>query len=132
MPFVLCNGSKLFLVYFAIERDLQTDTVALIEFIGDTFRFGIVNDEALSGHPLWNNGLAYYSAHVIENSSWIAELKAIHKVHPYYDEKHWEEKMHLLLAFHDEIFEVIATDYKIETFQLPFNDVVVEAFNRMK
>jgi hypothetical protein len=44
----------------------------------NSHRFGIVNDEAANGRPLCGKGLEVYAAHKIENSSWIAELKAKH------------------------------------------------------
>ena len=143
-PQVYSNGNKTFLLYYLDEPDPNWDgtyvksidnsnePLGLVEFVGGgTFRFGIVNDEAASGHPLYNKGLQVYDAHIIENSTWIEELKNIHKVHPYFDEKRWTDKKHYLLFFHDEIFEVIATDYKIEIHETTFRDLAIEVAKRL-
>jgi len=146
MPQVFSNGNKTFLIYLINEPDPNWDgtyirmidhsnettyPLALVEFKGQTFRFGIANDEVYSGLPLWNKGLESYSAHIIENSTWISELKNINKVHPYYQEDTWKDKMHFALLFHDEIFEIIATGYKIETFKATFGQLATEVARRM-
>ena len=146
MPQVFSNGHKVYLIYLINEIDPNWDgtyvtmidnksdnqyPLALVEFKGHTFRFGIANDEVFSGLPLYEKGLQGYSAHLIENSSWIKELKDIHKVHPYYNEKSWIDFKHYVLLFHDEIFEVVAKDYKIETFTTTFEALAIEIAKRM-
>ncbi|HZY79760.1 MAG TPA: hypothetical protein VFE50_09565 [Cyclobacteriaceae bacterium] len=147
MPQVFSNGNKTFLVYMINEPDPKWDgtyvnvidntsqdayPLALVEFIRpDTHRFGTVNDEAGEGHPLAEKGLEYYSAHIVENSTWIAELKAIHKVHPYFKESSWSDKKHYLLFFHDEMFEIVARDFKIETFRSTFLELSMETARRI-
>jgi len=147
LPQVFSNGRKTFLIYYIAEPDPEWDgtyitmidntsettyPLALVEFIRpDTHRFGIVNDEAANGHPLYNKGLRFYAAHIVENSTWIEELKTIHKVHPYFNESNWSEDKHFLLFFHDEMFEIIAKDFKIETFKTTFQDLGIEVVKRM-
>ena len=146
LPQVFSNGQKTFLVYLIKESNSKSDgtyvtmidntsetkySLALVEFSGHTFRFGIANDEVFSGLPLWNKGLKSYSAHIVENSTWINELKNINKVHPQYNEDKWNYKKHFILLFHDEIFEVIATEYKIETFKTTFGQLATEVARRM-
>ena len=145
-PQVFSNGHKTYLIYLIDEPDPNWDgsyvnvietkskttyPLALVEFGGHTFRFGIANDEVFSGLPLWDKGLECYAAHIIENSSWVNELKKINKVHPYYDEERWNNHKHFLLLFHDELLEVIATEYKIETFNTTFSQLSVEVAKRM-
>lgn len=146
LPQVFSNGHKVFLIYLINEPDPNWDStyvtmidntsettypLALVEFNGHTFRFGIANDEVFSGLPLWNKGLEGYSAHIIENSTWINEMKNINKVHPYYNEDSWKDRKHFALLFHDEIFEVIAIDYKVETFKSTFGQLATEVAKRM-
>lgn len=141
MPQVFSNGHKTYLIYLVdqdaadlTEIDNTSETLyelALVEFSGHTFRFGIANNEVFSGLSLWNKGLEFYSAHLIENSNWISELKTINKVHPYYKEEKWKDRKHYMLLFHDEILEVIATDYKIETFNTTFAKLSTEVARRM-
>jgi hypothetical protein len=146
LPHIFSNGSKVCLVYhiqvtdpewdgvFTTSIDANSDTaypLALVEFSGHTFRFGIANDEVFSGLPLWGNGLVSYEAHIIENSKWIEELKQIHKIHPYYNEQNWKDLKHYMLLFKDEIFEVIAEDFKIETFNMSFEALAAIVMKRM-
>jgi len=146
MPQVFSNGNKTFLIYLINKPDPNWDgtnvtmidntsdktyPLALVEFNGHTFRFGIANDEVFSGLPLWEKGLEAYSAHIIENSTWIDELKNINKVHPHYNENRWADRKHFALLFHDEIFEVMATDYKTEIFNTNFENLAIEVAKRM-
>ena len=147
MPQIYSDGHKTFLIYMLNESDPNWDgtdvslidntseaieSLALVEFIRPyTHRFGIVNDEAAEGHPLYTKGLEFYSAHLIENSTWIDELKTIHKTHPGFNEKKWEDRKHFLLFFHDEMFEIIAQDFKIETYNTTFLDLATEAIRRI-
>lgn len=87
MPQVISNGFRTFLIYLIGQPDPNWDgssvtmidntssanyPLALVEFIQpDSHRFGIVNDEAANGHSLYSKGLEFYSAHIIENSTWI-------------------------------------------------------------
>jgi hypothetical protein len=97
---VFSNGQKIFLIYIVadwdgksirelteLNSDGQSEVLALVEFEGHTFRFGIANDEVFQGLPYYNQGLEW--AHIIENSKWIEEIKQMHMIHPYYNELRW-------------------------------------------
>jgi hypothetical protein len=43
-------------------------------------KFGHPNDEALSGHRYYRNGLTAYSAYEVIGSEWIEELRQINQV----------------------------------------------------
>ena len=147
MPQVFSNGHKTYLIYLLKEVDPNWDgsyvtvinnaspavyALALVEFIQpDTHRFGMVNDEAASGHALYTKGLEYYSAHIVENSTWIEELKTIHKAHPGFNESRWTDKKHFLLFFHDEMFEIVAKGFQIEVFKTTFLDLATEVVKRI-
>jgi hypothetical protein len=146
MPQVFADGHRTFLIYLINEIDPKWDgtyvtmidntsdtqyPLALVEFDGGTFRFGIANDEVFGGLPLSDKGLQWYSAHLIHNSKWIDELKSIHKVHPYYSADNWKNRKHYTLLFHDELLEVIGTDYKVETFKTTFEKLATEVVRRM-
>lgn len=140
-PQVFSNGHKTYLMYYLEESDSNWDgsyvtmidpssdsvyPLAVVEFIHpDSHRFGIVNDEAIQGHHLYRKGLEVYAAHKIVNSSWLDELKAIHMVHPLYSELRWSKYNHYLLFFHDEIFEIIATDYRIHLYKSTFKELSI-------
>jgi hypothetical protein len=133
-PMVFAGGSRIFLTYYTDTPagSGPDDALAIVEFIfPGSHRFGIVNDEAAGGHHLYEKGLQLYGAHIIENSSWIAELKKIHKVHPRFSDSHWEDRKHYLLFFKDEMFEIIAEDYKIEIFNGSLQDLAIEIAKRL-
>jgi len=116
MPQVYSNEHDTFLIYHTVNSTYKNEEIAIVEFLHtQAYKFGIVNDEALNGHPLYNKGLVYYKPHEIENSSWLEEIKTIHKVHPRSSEDHWKDQRHFILVFQDSILEIIARDYKIET-----------------
>jgi hypothetical protein len=87
-PQVFSNGQKVYLIYYVAdwEDNLQNkiktlglesteqQLIALVEFKGHTFKFGIANDEVFQGLPLYKEGLNG-RAHMIENSKWLEELK---------------------------------------------------------
>jgi hypothetical protein len=143
MPQVFSNGQKVFLIYIVADWDEksinefkelmsdggQDEYLALVEFEGHTFRFGIANDEVFQGLPYYNQGLEW--AHVIENSKWIEEIKQIHKIHPYYDESRWTKLNHYLLLFKDEMLEVIGTGFTIEIFRTSYDQLGQEIIKRM-
>ncbi len=147
LPQVFANGHRTYLTYLIDTPDPNWDgtyttlidntsdnsfPIAIVTFIRpNSHRFGIVNDEAANGHPLYNKGLEVYRAHIIENSNWIEELKSIHKIHPYFSDKHWVDYKHFFLFFHDEIFEIIAKDFKIEVINSTFKNVAVELAKRL-
>jgi hypothetical protein len=147
LPQVISDGLSTYLTYlinipdpdwdgsYTTMIENRSDTtypLALVTFIRPhSHRFGIVNDEAAPGHPLYNKGIEIYAAHIIENSFWIEELKQIHKVHPYYSDKHWENYKHYLLFFHDDIFEIIAEGYEIEIFNSTFRELTIEIAKRL-
>jgi hypothetical protein len=144
MPQVFSNGHKVYVIYFIADWDkdrlgeikttnpifADSQLVALVEFNGHTFRFGIANDEVFQGLPLYKEGLSEW-AHIIENSKWIEEIKQIHKVHPYFNPFKWTKLNHYAFLFKDEMLEVIAADYKIEVYRTTYQDIGVEILNRM-
>lgn len=144
MPQVFCNGQRIYLLYYVADWDKDSisvvnsdknssgtnEYIALVEFNGSTFRFGIANDEVFGGLPLYNQGLNEW-AHIIENSKWIEEIRQIHKIHPYYNPLNWTKKTHYVLLFKDEMMEVIASDYKIEVYNSTYEEMGAEIIKRM-
>jgi hypothetical protein len=143
MPQVFSNGQKVFLIYTVADWDEKSikefkklnsegeyeEYLALVEFAGHTFRFGIANDEVFQGLPYYKQGLEW--AHIIEGSKWIEEIKQIHKIHPYYNELRWTKLNHYLLLFKDEILEVIGTGFTIDIFRTNYSRLGQEVIQRM-
>lgn len=144
MPQVFSNGQKVYLIYTVADWDKDSikeintlgttvehpELLALVEFDGDTFRFGIANDEVFPGLPLYKSGLDKW-AHIIDNSKWIEELKSIHKIHPGYNPYRWTQLKHYSLLFKDQIMEVVAKDFSIEIFNTSYHNLALEVIRRM-
>lgn len=88
--------------------------IAVVEFERySSFMFGMPNDEAIHGHPLYERGLQSYGVFVIENSSWIRRLEKMNSVHPYHNPKSYAQLKHFIFAFHDSTFECVAESFEI-------------------
>ena len=147
LPHVISNGYKTFLIYYVGEHnskwnpsnknitDLNTghdDITALVKFINCyNYKFGGINDEVIHGHPLYKHGLEAYEAHIIINSKWLKEQESINSVHSNYSHTLWENYKHYIFTFHDEIFECIASDYKVDIFKGRICSVFSEATNKL-
>ena len=124
MPQIFASETKTFLIVDTLT-DTNDETLGVVEFLNcRIFKFGDPDDEALSGHPLYNKGIKFYNGHIVKNSRWVEELKNINKVHPRYNEDVWKSKTHYILCFHDSTFECIAEDYKINTFNGSRNELI--------
>ena len=145
-PHVFADGQNIYLIYLINEphpnfdgtnpREIDNTSdveypLALITFDGNTFKFGIANDEVYGGLPLWGKGLEFYSAHIVENSKWIKEIDDINKVHLRYNPDRNPESKHYMFLFHDELFEVITRDFKVETFRTTFKELAKKVIERM-
>jgi hypothetical protein len=73
--------------------------------------FGVPNDEALGGHPLYSRGLNHYSVHEVLNSSLIQMLERRNSVHPRHDrESYLRDKRHYVFTFQDSILECVVNE----------------------
>ncbi|HEX4443555.1 MAG TPA: hypothetical protein VHZ81_08285 [Galbitalea sp.] len=130
MPQVISGGSTTAVLCYASEPrgNAEVDTAPtsvstkgrsnLIRFtfsLCSSIRFGAPNDEVLHGHPLYGHGLQFYQAHIVRNSTWLTELNAINSAHSHY--RGPSDRTHFLFAFHDETFEAIADDVRVEEFE---------------
>jgi hypothetical protein len=146
LPHLLCSSHHAFLIFLLNEPDPAWDgtyvtikdpasgavePLALVEFQGATVKFGSPNDEVMRGHPLHGKGLMPYAAHHVMNSRWARELEEINKVHSRYDPDHWKDLKHYLFAFHDETFECLARDHKVEVYRTSMKDLVALVAQRM-
>ncbi|TIP14599.1 hypothetical protein [Mesorhizobium sp.] len=75
------------------------------------FQFGPPNDEAISGHRLYGQGLRPNGAFEVLNSSWIASLEDANRVHSSHRPELFSDYRHLILTFHDSTLEFIAESF---------------------
>lgn len=95
-----------------IGPDSVGEPIAMIHFRWCyAHMFGPPNDESFHGHPLAARGLNPYGAYLIEDSSWIRRLEAMNSVHPHHDHRRFENRKHIVLAFHDSTFECVTDGY---------------------
>lgn len=128
-PHVVSNGMRAFVVCLVGEpdpswdgtyvtvvspSDQHEDLFAVIDLWGvRSLRFGMPNDEAIEGHPVWGRGLRAYEAHRVMNSAWLEEHIRWNQVHPFHSDTTWRELNHYLLAFHDDMVEALALGIEV-------------------
>ena len=116
----------------AVAGTSGPEPIALVEFEWCTAaKLGDPNDEVFHGHPLHGRGLEGYTAQVVRNSRWIAELERINSVHACYRPERWRDLNHYVFWFHDSTFECVARSYKVETRVGTMDDVLAEMCRRV-
>ncbi len=76
-----------------------------------SFRMGSPNDEARSGHRLWDKGLRdIHWAGEVQNSALIEECRSINSVHLRHDPSTITSLRHWIVLLKGSVVEVVATD----------------------
>ena len=147
MPHVVSSGRRTFLLYLADERDpawdgttarvvspeaLRSEPLALVELVGCYgHRFGGPSDEVFEGHPLTRAGFVGQGAYVIERSRWLRTEQQTNSVHAGYDPARWERRQHVMLAFHDDVFECICEGFRVERVRGTFQQMLARMVERV-
>lgn len=147
LPHLLYNGRKAFLTFYVRAVDPKWDgsyvtlkdpgnaemeSLAIVEFNRCiSAKMGSPNDEVFEGHPLSGKGMEGYTAQVVKNSRWLAELEAINSVHAYYDPKLWRTLHHYIFWFHDETFECVAQSFSVEQRKCSMSQLIDEVSRRL-
>jgi hypothetical protein len=77
------------------------------------------NDEAISGHRLYDRGLREVSwAGEVHHSAWIADLERRNRVHPYHDAQRYAGRRHYIFRLKENVAEVISA-HPLEVLRLP-------------
>lgn len=109
-PTIIGDEQNLFLVYTTND-----DRTAVVKFENCLIhKFGAPNDEALSGHALYKNGLQHYSIFKVSKSSWLKDLEKMNSVHPRHDKGRFLAYSHFIFTFHDSTFECISAAMNFE------------------
>jgi hypothetical protein len=127
LPVVLSDEGKTLLAY--LRSDVPDDwdgssirivgyesewPIVIVEFKAVyALMSGPPNDEAFSGHPLYERGLHPYAAFEIINSSWIRGLEKMNSVHEYHRPERFEKMRHFVFAFHDSTLECVADGFEV-------------------
>jgi hypothetical protein len=139
LPIVLSDDYRTFLSYSldfnwgATGAGAEPEKIAIVEFNGcRSFMFGMPNDEALEGHPLFYRGVQHYGFYEVKESSWIKNLEKTNSVHDRHNRVAFFANLHhFIITFHDTTFECVARDYEITTHEKPF-DPIDEMRRRLK
>ncbi len=142
LPHLLRSEYRTFLTFYLNEQDPDWNGarsapahIAIIEWhrCSETL-LGWPNDEALSGHRLWERGLketGHYGAAEVRNSSWIAEIEKGNRVHPRHRPERFAALRHYILLFHDSTFECLAEGYTITKVFKPMPEVLLQLAHRL-
>lgn len=130
LPFLLCSDYRTFLTFYVDEPDPNWDgtyvnvvdpgsqkaaSLCLVSFNRCTSaKLGHPNDEVQHGHPLAKRGLEGYTAQIVKNSPWLAEVAKTNSVHSCDRPEHWESLNHYVFWFHDSTFECLAESFDTE------------------
>ncbi len=121
-PMVVSNENQLYLIFYKdiSEQSYNNyDDRYIMKFgLYLKYNFGIPNNESLYNHPYGKLGVESYSFYELKKSPLLEEMESIEKLHPYYNKSNWLGYKHYIITFHDSMFECIAKDFKL----ISFND----------
>jgi hypothetical protein len=105
------SPSHVELAYVTAADAEEEQRIAVVVFTGvRSHMFGMPNDEALDGHPLFERGLGFYGAFRVEQSSWIRKLAAMNSVHPQHRPEAFDDLGHFIFTFKESTFECVARE----------------------
>jgi hypothetical protein len=134
-PHLLVNGRNTYLLFDMPDTLLESDMgeqVGLVIFNQCiSAKFGSLNEEVLSGHPLFGKGLDSSSVQIIRNSRWLDEVERVNKAHPQYNPSKWRTLNHYIFWFHDETYECLASSFDVEIIAKRMQDAIKEVAERL-
>ncbi len=66
------------------------------------------------GHPLAARGYRAFAIYEIKQSTWIAQMEQMNRVHPSHNKELFDGLRHFIFGFHDSTFEILARDFQLE------------------
>jgi len=131
VPYVLANEDKTFLIFFIRDDRTLEEKIARFNFKHcQQLRFGSPNEDLLSSHYLYKQGLESYSIFEVRDSSWIDELKTT-----LYSNSRLnvlEGYKHLVFCFHDSTFECICKEYQVDILDLSMPEIIDDTVVKLK
>ena len=77
------------------------------------------NDEAITGHRLYDRGLRdFLWAGEVQRSAWIADLERRNRVHPYHQAERFAGQRHYIFRLKENVAEVVSS-HPLEVLRLP-------------
>ena len=111
-------------VYPGADGPVGAGTAVVRFRLAKASRFGLPNDEALGGHPLYDRGLEYYALGEVLNSSWAVEAERHNRV-CFPNSPAWKARR-FIFTFHDSTFECLADDLQLELSTRPRRALLAE------
>lgn len=110
LPTLYGDKTGLTCAYLIGPTHPESGSTAILHFEGVLYyAMGYPNDEALTAHPLYENGLGFYGFHVVENSPLVADLDRRNQIHNRHVAGAYIARFqHSIITFHDETLEVVA------------------------
>jgi hypothetical protein len=112
---------------------VTAETVGVIEWKGlYASLMGPPNDEAISGHRLWDRGLKeILRAGEVFGSEWVRHLERMNAVHPGHDPQRYQGLRHFVLLFKESTFECVARAFVSEKRRGPISEVSTDVIGRI-
>ena len=105
----ISDASRAALAVNAHFDDANQDCVVFIWSGTSAAIMGSPNDEALSGHRLYQHGLSDLPwAGQVEQSEWVADLERQNLGHPHHDAARFARLIHFILPLKEGTVEVVA------------------------
>ncbi len=94
-------------------------------------KFGLPNDEARPGHPLYKAGLNKFGYGFVEvtQSSWLREEEQNNQVK--FPKSSLQKLRHFIVTFHDSTFECLAEDFELVVSDGPFNEIIAKYIDKI-
>ena len=142
---IACDDSRLVVCYYLpiphpgfdgtnpllVSKSKTESGVCVLEADLLAVLFGHPNDEALSGHPLYERGLGPYGTYEVLNSSWIRQMEARNRV-AFPETKDWlSSSRHVVVCFHDTTLEFVASSWKHRVIHGTVHSVFAQAITAM-
>ena len=94
-------------------------------------KFGLPNDEAMPGHPLYEAGLDKIGYGFVEvlDSTWIREEERMNQVK--FPRSSFNGVRHFIVMFHDSTFECLAVDFELTVSDAPTDEIISNYINKI-
>ncbi len=126
-PVLLQTDSAAILTFSAVrptpEGRREDAGYAIVELdLCSLTKFGYPNDEALSGHPLYEKGLGEYGVYEVYHSSWVRLARDQNRI-AFPDTPAYSTERHFIFTFHDSTFECIARGIRASLSDQPYAEI---------
>lgn len=93
---------------------LSFGNVELVFLSYSIFKCGYPNEEIYMHYDYYTQfSMSKHRLYQIEQSIWIDELIRLNQIHPRHSALNFQNDKHYMILFEDEVFECIASEYKI-------------------